>query len=223
MKWIQAAATALAMGCTGGSAFADVVFSNVGSAAPVSGQHFKFPSALQPIAMPFTVAAGTDFDLTRIDIGLTFDSQFPGVNAAVVELAADTLGLPGAILGSWVLSGLPDLGTTTLQSSQSISGLGGIQLDGGSQYWLIAVGLSSNIAWGYATPEVIGPFAFSSDAGATWSLSQGSGTSAFDVLGTPISVSPVPEPASASLYVSGLLALLVATRRRRQCAAQPGA
>jgi hypothetical protein len=93
-----------------------------------------------------------------------------------------------------------------------ISGISGTTLTGGAQYWLIAIGSSTSMAWNFADPEIVGPFAVSIDGGTSWSLVSGLGESAFDVLGTPLSTS-VPEPMTAALVGLGLSALAVARRR----------
>ena len=193
---------------------AAIVFSNFGAIPVFSNQHSVFLSSVQPIAMPFAVAPGTGFDLTQIDIGITHSSFVPGsVNAAVVQLLTDVNGLPGAVVDSWVLSGLPEVDTTTLEASQQITGIVGDRLVGGAHYWLVATGLSSWMAWAFPSPEVAGPVAFSPDSGTTWVLSPTGRQGGFDVLGTPVPIAQVPEPASWALLSLGLAAL--ATKRRR--------
>ncbi len=158
--------------------------------------------------------AGSGFDLTQIDIGLTHTSALPGANGATVQLVLDDgSGLPGSFIRSWTLFNLPEGGTTTLQPSQMIAGISGTTLTGGAQYWLIANGLSTSMTWNYAEPEMVGPFAFSIDGGSDWSLVSGLGESAFDVLGTPLST-PVTEPMSAALLGLGLSTLVAARRRQ---------
>jgi hypothetical protein len=194
------------------AAMGDTVFSNLGSATPISAHHGRFPTPGQFIAMPFAVTAGPGFDLTQIDIGLTHTSELPGADGATVQLVSDDGGgLPGSFIQSWTLSNLPENGTTTLQASQMITGISGTTLTGGAQYWLIAIGSSTSMAWNFADPEIVGPFAFSIDGGTNWSLVSGLGESAFDVLGTPLST-PVPEPMSVALLGLGLGALVVARR-----------
>jgi hypothetical protein len=215
MKCAGLSAMALVLAGAVAPARADIVFSNFGASPALSNQHSVGLSSVQPIAVPFTVAAGGGFDLTQIDIGITHSSFVPGsVNAAVVQLRTDVNGLPGAVVDSWVLSNLPEVNTPTLEASQRISGIVGDRLDGGEQYWLAATGLSNWMAWAFSTPEVAGPYAYSPDAGATWVVSQTGAQGGFDIQGTPVPVALVPEPASLALLALGLVALATTNRRR---------
>jgi hypothetical protein len=205
------AALASALLCAAVPARADSVYDNFGPGDPFNGHHGKGLSPVQYIAMPFTVAPGPGFDLTEIDIALVYDPLASAVNAAVVQLVMDYKGLPGSFIDSWVLSGLPTVGTTTLQPVQQITGPSRTHLDGGAQYWLVANGLSNWISWAATSSGALGPFAVSQDAGASWALSLGTEQSAFRVLGTPTAA--VPEPGAAVLLALGLATLAVAGRR----------
>jgi hypothetical protein len=158
------------------------------------------------LAVPFTVPAGSGFTLTQIDIAVVLADLAP--TSAIIELLTNSGSLPGAIVpgGAWTITGLPLADSaTSIQPSQTISGITGITLVGGTVYWLAAFpGVStSRLGWALDTTGQTGNMAGSGDGGATWSPSTlGLTLGAFDVLGTPI-VS-TPEPPAILLSAAGL-------------------
>lgn len=128
-----------------------------------------------------------------------------GTNSANVELFSDASGLPGTVIRTFNLSNLPSYGATTIQASQTISGIGGILLTGGTQYWLAVLPGDSTSALDWNDSDVGGGTnAVSTDGGSTWEPGFGT-VQAFDVLGTPV---PVPETSSLSLLGTGILGLM---------------
>ena len=166
------------------------------------------------IAMPFTVPVGPAYSLTQIEIALSLFGG--GTNSALVRLLNDSGGLPGGSIDSWGLGPLPGFGfpglVSTIQSSQTISGIAGITLSGGTQYWLAAFpgDPSTQATWNLNTTGASGPFAVSTNDGSTW-RSDNSTLGAFAVYGNP--VSGVPEPSTMLLLGTGLAGLFVCRRR----------
>jgi hypothetical protein len=125
-------------------------------------------------AMPFVGNGGR---VTQIDLGLTY---FGGTNAAIVQLSADSGGLPGMVLRSWTVEGMPFYGTccevTTVTASPSIP------VRAGKQYWVAVLPSADDTSevWNWTADDLQGPFA--SDLGSGWS-SYFDHVSAFRVLG----------------------------------------
>jgi PEP-CTERM motif len=197
-------------------AHADTLFSTLGpgltyQASPNRWATGAFCSPDCTLGMPFTLSAGQAFNLTQIDIGLTYITALGGTDAAIVQIFSDTAGRPGAMLpmASWTLTGLPDL-VTSIQPSQVISGISGITLAGGTQYWLVAGpgDPTSALGWNFDPTSQTGTGALSLDGGATWPFLNTEVLGAFDIQGTP-----VPEPSSIFLLVMGLAGVFLVTHR----------
>lgn len=160
-------------------------------------------------AMPFVPSESAD--LSQIVIAL---SQYSSVTTtALVTLYTDNNGLPGSVMESWSLTGLPIFGSTST-TVQILNASPGVLLSGGTTYWLVAAAplatdVSTSAVWVVNSTGAMGYAVYS---GATWykyPFKQG----AFAVMGTPTAV---PEPSAFILLGCGLLGLLLFRRSRHQ-------
>jgi PEP-CTERM motif-containing protein len=195
---------------------AGTIYSNLGTGSSYSFTGYAINSS-QQVAMAFTVPAGPGFFLTEVDTAVNYAGE--GTNSAFVQLRGDSTGAPGVIIHTWALAGpLPDIGlVTTIQSSQIVSGISGITLSGGTQYWLVALpgDSSTSAGWNSTVPDSTGITNASFDGGATWTAAcSDCGRSAFAVFGDPVSTNGAPEPGTMLLLGTGLLGLLRSVRRR---------
>jgi hypothetical protein len=168
----------------------------------------------------FTVAGSGSLPLTQIDVavgnvGLVIDDYSdPGTFYA--SIWTDSGGLPGAqVAGAyWSLTANTDGDCCSLIS---VTGITGIELTGGQQYFMILGPLnladSSYDSWNLnnqgATDVVLG----SGDGGYTWSGGD-STLGAFDLIGNSSigNFSSVPEPNPVILFGAGLLLMLAVKR-----------
>jgi len=157
--------------------------------------------------MLFTVSGSGSLPVTEIDLalvlGLTSDGAF------VASIWTDVSGKPGAQLPGASWSGSTSLGGSSCCTLISITGISGVNLTGGGQYFMV-VGPSSltsatNIAWQWSTTGVTGITAGSTNGGVSWISASGETFGVFDVLSNP---SPVPEPGSFLLFAAGLIGML---------------
>src|SRR5206468_1006764 len=107
-----------------------------------------------------------NFDLTDIRIGIgIFDSPINGTGPLDIILAADAAGLPGAALKTYSLN----INSTGEQIAHA-SGGATLQLNAGTQYWVIADGKTTfDGGWEFNPIGDVGPTAGRSDNGP-WSL-----------------------------------------------------
>lgn len=158
-------------------------------------------------AVEFTSSAYASVD--RIDLAL---QNISGSDTAEVSLWTKSGMLPGMELASWMVSGLPSMGSST-SAMITISGIAGLTLAGGEHYFLALSPVSptddSANVWNANTMGATGKFAFSGGSG--WFAVPGytAVLPAFDIVGTQ-----VPEPATIALALSGMAGAMRLRRRR---------
>jgi len=156
-------------------------------------------NALQ--SMAFTNATGQNVVLTQIDIA---DSFVTGNNSMTLNLYADKAGVPGALLESWTVNNLPDLGTCC--TIATVFDSAGVVLLNGATYFIAPA--SDGVTWEAWNWNVIGASgagALSTDGGITWVAGPYDPNGAFDVFAKP----SVPEPSGVLLMGTGLIGILV--------------
>jgi hypothetical protein len=184
---------------------ADTIFSNFGpgdsfqtnEGYTVSGSQLVSGLNLDQ-AMGFT--PGSSFNLTQIDIAMSFVA---GHNAVNLSLNADAGGLPGALLESWFLTNLPSYGSSF--PPEQVTAGPGVLLSAHQQYWLVAeyVGADTYAKWNVTSAGDTGPRA--ENVNGAWFVYNASARGAFDIVGTPV---PVPEPGTLVLLAAGLFGVL---------------
>lgn len=206
--WVRLALCRLPLGLTG-SAVALLLLTNPASALVVayenlsSGYDSNSPSSL-----------GTN---TR---GLRFTSAASGrVESVLVPLGAGGSGMNVAEFSLYTSTGSqPDGGLQSIQVDTAGTGPGGalfnitgwdpeVFLETGVEYWLVGRSVGGDPTW-YATNDTLAPGdIFVPISGSNWVRT--------DFLsGATITVSPVPVPPAALLFLSALAALGLVMRRR---------
>ncbi len=186
------APTSAKAGVVGGAAAAPAVspqlasntlfFSNLGPGGSFQSTGFCVNGPTGPCGGRFDEAASfvpaVSGRVTQIDVGVT---HFAGTNAAVVKLAQDNGGVPGAVLGSWPIANQPTYGATCCATTIPINP--SISIGAGRTYWVIAVAGASNTddALNFNYNGTTGIYAYSTN-GTSWTLLAGP-IGAFDVIG----------------------------------------
>jgi hypothetical protein len=181
----------------------------------VLGSNFFKNSSSQAWADSFTVAgSGTD-TVSKIDIGAG-PTQGGPTSTFYASIWTDESGAPGTqVAGAyWTFSN-----TTAPGALVSITGISGVSLTGGADYFMVLgpLNLSSNalLGWYGNNQSYFGDLQNSSNGGATWHDLGSPGlpfaSGAFDVLGS--SIAGVPEPSPLAILIAGFAVLGLCKRR----------
>jgi hypothetical protein len=191
-----------------------------------AGNCCSFPGSTYSYADRFTVAGSGSEAVSQIDLGVTnlLPSAFPVcadpttcLNTFFASIWTDVSGSPGSqVPGAyWSLTSEPH-GSSALVS---VTGISGVTLIGGQQYFMIVGPLSptdnSLNTWDTNNQGVFGGAQYSTDGGVTWiPYPTFLAISAFDVVGVGTGV---PEPSALALLGAGIALLgVLKSRRSRQ-------
>ena len=163
-----------------------IVYSNLGSGDSYQccvGWSENGTGAYNPgiQAMAFTPTKAT-YILTQLDLALGYLSY--GMNGVTVELRLDDDGIPGKLIDSWYITGLP-VWASTSNIVQTIKVEKHILLIQNHQYFLVAVPNSNEAAgWNFNSVGASGHGAFLNEySGNVWEPGDFSPNGAFEVLG----------------------------------------
>lgn len=186
---------------------ADILYDNFGPGDTYSnGGYLIGGTDAQEFGPSFAIGGGDFFlDTVVAAVGHSF-----GVNQVTLSLYDSSGGLPGNVLETSVLGGLPDFGSGDPPSTFNFSGL--TVLENGETYFLIASSVNdgnASLTWNFNSTDDIGRASVRQNAGA-WSAGP------FVMPAFRVNGIAVPEPGALALLSIAAIGHLISERRRRR-------
>jgi hypothetical protein len=160
----------------------------------------------------FTVVGSGSLAVTEIDLAVTLAS---GPGTFYASIWTDNSGTPGTEVDSWSPLSTSTVFGSSNSSLVSITNITGLDLTGGTKYFMVLGPLSTSDdsynVWNEDSAGVDGLVLSSSNGGGSWtSLGTSNPLGAFDILSDP----SAPEPATWFMLAAGIAAIAMRARYR---------
>lgn len=203
--------TTLAATCVLAFVFADSVRSDIVYSTFGQNDSYDAAGAVLAVGTPGNIeqapeffVSGSDYRLESVEIAISFVQNLGGANEITLSVFDSVNGLPGNVLDSSTVQGLPPIANSSITSFQFS---GNAVLSENEVYFLAAQGSNSVFGWHYNDIGLVGDRARRQGGGA-WTFNNNVNQNAFRVNG-----SAIPEP--NSLLVFAFAAIGVGLNRRR--------